>query len=291
MKNRIITNSFRTIKKSFSRFIPLFAMSFLGVLVFAGLQSVKPDMMTTLDNFLDEHNIYDLQIISTSGLTDDDIKSLSKIEGIKNVEYSYSLDSIVKTGENNLVINISSLPKKINSVKLIDGKLPEKNNEIVVEQNFIKKTSYKIGDSISIDNEKLKEKTYTIVGTIESGLYFNNDLTQNRGTTTIGTGTISYYTYVLEDTFDQKYYNAIYITVDEAINKMTSEEDYNNLIKEIKNKINDIKEVQETSRYNSIYTEIENEIKNNQNKANELWHRKDFPRYSYRTKKSRTKGI
>ena len=75
MKNRIITNSFRTIKKSFSRFIPLFAMSFLGVLVFAGLQSVKPDMMTTLDNFLDEHNIYDLQIISTSGLTDDDIKS------------------------------------------------------------------------------------------------------------------------------------------------------------------------------------------------------------------------
>lgn len=269
MKNRIITNSFRTIKKSFSRFIPLFVMSFLGVLVFAGLQSVKPDMMTTLDNFLDEHNIYDLQIISTSGLTDDDIKSLSKIEGIKNVEYSYSLDSIVKTGENNLVINISSLPKKINSVKLIDGKLPEKNNEIVVEQNFIKKTPYKIGDSISIDNEKLKEKTYTIVGTIESGLYFNNDLTQNRGTTTIGTGTISYYTYVLEDTFDQKYYNAIYITVDEAINKMTSEEDYNNLIKEIKNKINDIKEVQETSRYNSIYAEIENEIKNNQNKANE----------------------
>ncbi len=269
MKNRIITNSFRTIKKSFSRFIPLFVMSFLGVLVFAGLQSVKPDMMTTLDNFLDEHNIYDLQIISTSGLTDDDINALSKIEGIKNVEYSYSLDSIVKIGENNLVINISSLPKKINSVKLIDGKLPEKNNEIVVEQNFIKKTSYNIGDSISIDDEKLKEKTYTIVGTIESGLYFNNDLTQDRGTTTIGSGTISYYTYVLEDTFNQKYYNAIYITVDDAINKMTSEEDYNNLIKEIKNKINDIKEVQETSRYNSIYNEIEDEIKNNQNKANE----------------------
>lgn len=269
MKNRIITNSFRTIKKSFSRFIPLFVMSFLGVLVFAGLQSVKPDMMTTLDNFLDEHNIYDLQIISTSGLTDDDINALSKIEGIKNVEYSYSLDSIVKIGENNLVINISSLPKKINSVKLIDGKLPEKNNEIVVEQNFIKKTSYNIGDSISIDDEKLKEKTYTIVGTIESGLYFNNDLTQDRGTTTIGSGTISYYTYTLEDTFDQKYYNAIYITVDDAINKMTSEEDYNNLIKEIKNKINDIKEVQETSRYNSVYNEIEDEIKNNQNKANE----------------------
>ena len=62
MKNRIITNCFRTIKKSFSRFIPLFVMSFLGVFVFAGLQSTKPDMMMTLDNFLDEHNVYDIQI-------------------------------------------------------------------------------------------------------------------------------------------------------------------------------------------------------------------------------------
>ena len=107
MKNRIITNSFRTIKKSFSRFIPLFVMSFLGVFVFAGLQSIKPDMMTTLDNFLDEHNVYDLQVISTGGLTENDVNALLQLEGVKDVEYSYSLDKIVKIEENDLVINIS----------------------------------------------------------------------------------------------------------------------------------------------------------------------------------------
>ena len=156
MKNRIITNCFRTIKKSFSRFIPLFVMSFLGVFVFAGLQSTTPDMMMTLDNFLDEHNVYDIQIISTGGLKDDDVFALKQIDGIKDVEYSYSLVTIVQIDENDLVINISSFPKTINSLKLIDGKFPEKNNEIVVENNFIKNTSYKIGDTITIEDEKLK---------------------------------------------------------------------------------------------------------------------------------------
>lgn len=270
MKNRIITNCFRTIKKSFSRFIPLFVMSFLRVFVFAGLQSTKPDMMMTLDNFLDEHNVYDIQIISTGGLKDDDVFALKQIDGIKDVEYSYSLDKIIQIDENDLVINISSFPKTINSLKLIDGKFPEKNNEIVVENNFIKKTSYKIGDTITIEDEKLKEKTYVIVGTIQSGLYFNNDkLSQDRGTTTIGTGVISYYTYVLEEAFDQEYYNSIYITVNDALDKMTAEEEYNNLIEEVKSSIDEIKLTQETLRYNSIYTEIENEIKDNENKLNE----------------------
>lgn len=270
MKNRILTNSFRTIKRSFSRFIPLFVMSFLGVFVFAGLQSVKPDMMTTLDNFLDEHNIYDLQVISTGGLTDDDVDAIRQIEGITDVEYSYSLDKIIKIEENDLVINISSLPKTINSLKLMEGKFPSQNNEIVVENNFIKKTSYKIGDTIYIEDEKLKEHSYVIVGTVESGLYFNNDeLKQDRGTTTVGSGTVSYYTYVLEDDFIQEYYNSIYITVDDAIHKLTASEDYNHLIEKIKSTVNDIKSAQETARYHSIYTEFENEIKNNENKVNE----------------------
>ncbi len=270
MKNRIITNCFRTIKKSFSRFVPLFVMSFLGVLVFAGLQSTKPDMMMTLDNFLDNHNVYDIQIISTGGLKDDDVNALKQIDGIKDVEYSYSLDKIVQIDENDLVINISSFPKTINLLELIDGEFPKENNEIVVENNFIKKTSYEIGDTITIEDEKLKEKSYVIVGTVESGLYFNNDkLEQDRGTTTIGSGVISYYTYVLEDVFDQEYYNSIYITVDDALDKMTAEGDYDDLIEKVKNNIDDIKLVQERARYDSIYTEIENEINNSEDKLNE----------------------
>ena len=108
MKNRIITNSLRSIKNSFSRFIPLLIMSFLGVFVYAGLNATKPDMINALDNFLDSHNVYDLQIISTLGLTKDDTEALNKIKGVKNVEYSYSKDVLINDNDEELVINITS---------------------------------------------------------------------------------------------------------------------------------------------------------------------------------------
>ena len=148
MKNRIITNSIRTIKVSFSRFFPLIIMSFLGVFVFAGLQETKPSMLKTLDNYLDKQNTYDVNIISTMGLTNDDIESLNQIKNIKDIEGSNHIDTLIHDGEEEYVLKVSSLPKSINNLKLIEGKFPEKEEEIVVEKNFLTKTSYKIGDII-----------------------------------------------------------------------------------------------------------------------------------------------
>ena len=74
--NRIKTNNSRTIKKSFPRFLSLIIMSMLGVLVYTGLQATSPDMLHTLDNYYDKENVYDLKIISTMGLIEDDINIL-----------------------------------------------------------------------------------------------------------------------------------------------------------------------------------------------------------------------
>lgn len=264
MKNRIITNSVRTIKKSFSRFIPLFFMSFLAVFVFAGLQSLKPDMLITLDNYLDDHNIYDIKIISTLGLTDDDITKLKTIDNIKNVEGTYSKDVIIKDNEEDIVINIESMLENINTLKLVQGSFPKNKNEIVVEDNFVKKTSYKLNDSILIDGEE-----YLIVGTVDSALYFSNDeLKQDRGTTSIGSGTINYYSYVLKENFNQDYYTAIYVTVSDALDKITSEEDYIDLVTGVTKDIDKIKLTQENRRYDSIYKEAEQEIKTHEKKIN-----------------------
>ena len=79
MKNRIITNSNRTIKKSLPRFISIIIMSFLGVMVYTGLQATSPDMLHTLDNYLDEANVYDIKIISSKGLLEEDIETLRNI--------------------------------------------------------------------------------------------------------------------------------------------------------------------------------------------------------------------
>ena len=269
MKNRIITNSIRTINSSSSRFIPLIIMSFLGVFVFAGLQETKPSMQKTLDNYLDKYNFYDIKLISTMGLTDEDIESLKQIENIKDAEGSNSIDTLIND-EEEYVLNISSLPKSINSLNLIEGKIPEKENEIVVEKNFLTKTSYKIGDTIEILNDNLNYSKYEIVGTVESPLYFNSvGVSQERGTSSIGSGKINFYSYILKENFNQEYYTSIYITIDGAKDEITSSKEYEELVDLTIKKLEQIKSVREEQRYESIYNKAKEEIDKYEKEASE----------------------
>lgn len=272
MKNRIITNSNRTIKKSLPRFISIIIMSFLGVMVYTGLQATSPDMLHTLDNYLDEANVYDIKIISSKGLVEEDIETLRNISNIKNIEGTYSKDIAITKNEEQIVINVSSLPSDINKIDLIDGRLPIKDNEIVVEENLLTKEDYKIGDILSLNDEDFINQEVTIVGTINSHIYFNNTkVNQNRGTTSIGTGSINYYSYMLPSNFNQSYYTYIYLTINNANEKVTSKDDYNKLIDDVTNSIEKIKTTQEESRFESIYNEANNKIIEEETKAlNEL---------------------
>lgn len=270
MKNRILTNSTRTIKKSFPRFLSLIIMSLLGVMVFVGLLATSPDMLNTIDNYYDEKNVYDIKILSSMGLIEDDITSLKNIENIKEVEGIYSTDILLTSDNSEYVVSISSIPKQINIIELAEGKLPTKENEIVVEENFITKTKYKIGDTITIDSDNIKSKEFKIVGTIISPLYFNQtNLSQTRGTSSLGTGVVNYYSYILDTNFDVDYYTNIYVTINNAKEKITSKDDYLKLIDNITTTIDNIKETQEENRYQKIYDEASNEIDEKEQEANE----------------------
>lgn len=270
MKNRILTNSTRTIKKSFPRFLSLIIMSLLGVMVFVGLLATSPDMLNTIDNYYDEKNVYDIKILSSMGLIEDDITALKNIENIKEVEGIYSTDILLSSDDSEYVVSISSIPKQINIIELVEGKLPTKENEIVVEENFITKTKYKIGDTITIDSDNIKSKEFKIVGTIISPLYFNQtNLSQTRGTSSLGTGVVNYYSYILDTNFDVDYYTNIYVTINNAKEKITSQDDYLKLIDNITTKIDNIKETQEENRYQKIYDEASNEIDEKEQEANE----------------------
>ena len=268
MKNRILTNSFRNIKKSFPRFLSLIVISMLGVFTFAGLSATSPDMVKTLDNYLDSRNNYDLKIVSTMGLVDNDINKLSKLNGIKEVEGNYSIDSLVKSEEDEYIINISSLPEKINKLKLLSGRYPKESNEIVVEEELLSSNKLKLGDHIYLRSEDLNNQDMTIVGTIDSSLYFNYTVnTHNRGTTSIGSGTINYYTYCLKDNFKQDYYTNIYITIDKAKEEITSSNEYLDYIDKGTKKVKNLKKELEEDRYNEIYNKAKSEIDKEKEKA------------------------
>ena len=80
MKKALLKDSLKEIKTSYKRFISILLMALLGVGFFAGLRATSPDMIDTLDKYYKDQNVYDIEILSTLGLTDEDIEELEKIE-------------------------------------------------------------------------------------------------------------------------------------------------------------------------------------------------------------------
>ena len=266
MRNRIITNSLRTIKTYFPRFLSLLIMSMLGCFVFCGLSATSPDMMNTLDKYLSDYNTYDMKIVSTMGLTHSDIDYLKKIKGIKDVEGFYSYDILVNLIDK-AVINVTSIPKSINKLELTSGEIPNKNNEILVEDNLLKINNLKLGDTIELDSDIFDNTSFKIVGTVNSSLYFNSIKTNpNRGKTSVGAGEINYYAYVLDTNFNTDYYTNIYITFKDKY--MTGSNNYVNLVNSQKKSLEKIKSEREKSRYDEIYSEALTKVKENEESTN-----------------------
>ena len=120
-KDRIKTITSREIKKSIKRFLSLLIMSMLGVGVFVGLKMASFDMIKSLDTYYDNTNSYDIKVISTLGMTNNDLRNLRKIKGVKEVYGSYSKDVIINNGDTDLVIKIIGITKNINKTpKSID---------------------------------------------------------------------------------------------------------------------------------------------------------------------------
>ena len=183
MKNKLLKHIFKKIKDNNKRFLSLFCMAFLGVGFFAGIQSCGPDMLKTLDNYYDENNVYDIEVISNLGLTNKDIETLKKIENVKQVIGTYAKDTYLKIDNREFVLRLIGLNDNINAVYLEEGKFPSNNSEIVVDRLVLDENDLKINDTITIMNEKKK-----IVGTVLSPLYFSTE----KPTTTLGNGKVNY---------------------------------------------------------------------------------------------------
>ena len=110
MKNALWKDIFRDIKKSKGRFISIASIIALGVMLFAGVKIAPLDMKATADKYYDDYNLMDLRVVSTLGLTDEDVKDIKNIEGVLGVEPSKTLDVISKVDSDEFVIRVHSLP-------------------------------------------------------------------------------------------------------------------------------------------------------------------------------------
>ena len=187
---KILKETIVCMVKTSKRFISILVIVLLGVGFFAGIRAVAPDMKNTLDNYYEKTNMYDIFITSNYGIREEVEK---KLEEKYNVETGYSFDAI-KTKKEDYATKIISYNKedKINTPKLIKGKMPEKVDEVVVDNDF--RSEIKIGDKITIDSNLINNKTVTVTGYVESPLYISTE----RDSTNLLSGTIDYYLYMNE---------------------------------------------------------------------------------------------
>lgn len=261
-ENRINTSSIREIKHSFKRFLSLLVMSMLGVGVFVGIKMAAPDMMASIDKYYDDSNLYDIKLVSTLGLTSEDLNELKKIKNIENAYGSYSKDVLTNINNQDLVFKIISLTDDVNRVEIKEGRRPKNNNEILVEESVLSAENVKIGDKITINDSKtFKETDLYIVGVVKSPLYITSSTgTAGRGNTNLGTGKIDYYAYVNPENFKLDYYTEIYLTVSDAKKSITNSTKYNALLDSTLKEINKIKEERQLTRYEEIYNKINDQI-------------------------------
>ncbi len=259
MKKALMKDSFKEIKNTYKRFLSILLMAFLGVGFFAGIRATSPDMIDTIDKYYKEQNVYDIQVVSTLGLTNEDITEISKIQGVEKVTGTYEIDGKIEIDDKETITKVIEIGDA-NIPKLLEGRLPENKNECVIESNFLSSNNRKIGDTIEVNIEKTKndegeeieylnQKELKIVGTVESPLYISRD----RGNSSLGAGKVNYYLYINKDNINAKdVFTNIYIKVKDANKYQTSSAKYEDLIEETKVKVEDIKEEREKARQEQL---------------------------------------
>ena len=150
MRRAIVKDFFREIKKSFSRWLSILFIVALGVAFFSGIRATSPDMKMTLDNYLDQTQYMDIRVLSTLGLTDEDILAISEVEDVAAVEPSKTYDAYVIDGEDKRVLHFLSQPEMISQYELVDGRDLRDENECVVDRYLVDKYAFKIGDRITV---------------------------------------------------------------------------------------------------------------------------------------------
>lgn len=115
-KNRIVTMSLREIKKSKKRFFSLCVLSIIGISFFVGMKMSGPTMLESLDAYYDSNRIYDLKVISTLGLVDEDIKEIQKLNNEYTVVGSHTKDAIFNDGEHESVLRLHEINQGLNNI-------------------------------------------------------------------------------------------------------------------------------------------------------------------------------
>lgn len=255
MKSAMKKTSFREIRHSLGRYLAIFFIVALGVIMFAGLRVCREDMVATADKYFDRTKFYDYRIISTIGFDIGDAGSLVDVDGVKYAQGGINQAVIQMLADGReCVVATYSLLDDINNPELVEGRMPENDRECVVDSKYYK--SEYIGKEFVVSDSNTDEvkdaftyDTYTIVGRVQSPLYLNFE----RGTSSVGNGSVSSFAYFMRGAYTPKYDNEVYVRMDSDA-KVYSDE-YNSYIDAHADALKNAAQKLADNRYDRLYSE------------------------------------
>ena len=264
MKKKALTKEFfMSIKKTYNRFISICLIVMLGTAFFAGVKAAEPDMQESADIFFDDSKLMDIRVLSTLGLTEDDVTAISAIEGVESAIPVYTYDVLTEKDEKQHVIKLMSETTDINKITVTEGRMPQESGECLADWLLEQNYGYKIGDKITIssgDDKAIEDivntQTYTITGFGKSSYYL--DLT--RDSSTIGNGSMSGFLVIPKDNFTLEAFTEIDVLVDGAGALDCYSDAYEDAVDEVTQEIKDIAGNQCEIRYAEVVSEAQDAI-------------------------------
>ncbi len=258
-KNVMRKDFYMEIRKSLGRFLSIFFIVALGVAFFSGIRSSQPDMLKTGDAYFDGAKLMDIKAVSTLGITEEDVKAVAEVKGVEKAEGGYSVDVLCKDEDNQKVLHVMSMLPEMNKVSVTKGRLPEKTGECLVDDE----TEYKVGDTIVMKSgtdeslsESLKTDSLKVVGTGSSPCY----ISFSRGSSAIGTGSVSGFVVVPESTFNMDVYTEVYVRAQGADKLTAYSQSYKDNIKQVIENIEEITDVRGEIRKKQLVGDADEEL-------------------------------
>lgn len=255
----LIISTLRKIKKSYGRFLSVVFIVALGMGFFAGLRETAPTMYDTIETYYDQNNLMDVKIISSLGLTENDVLSLKELNFVKKVIPSYSVDTLI----NGKPIRVHALEEKINQVTLKKGRNPKNNQECLGDQDF-----FKLNETVTFvgknAKEHLKINSCKVVGLINSVLYVGVE----KGISSVGNGELEGFIFLNRNLFNYDVYTEVYLTAKNTLENLSNSEEYKTNYKLLYDELIKLKPIREAIRYEEILKKATEEINKVQNEVN-----------------------
>jgi len=262
------TSAFRLVANTFPRFISILLITTIGVAFFSGLRITGNYMRVNADAYLNSHNTMDIRIVSTYGFDDSDIQAIRNTPGVLNVYpgYNANIMAFLTTGAVNAqVLSIDTRPGLAqNQPYLFSGRLPAKSGECLVEVDYIRRSGKGLGDSVyfTSGNDKslfdtLKYESFTIVGVADSPLF----LAEDRGSSSVGNGSNSYFFLIPEEDFSLSVHTEVYIRISSVeANDSRFSQGYQELVAEEIKILEQTADLRAPLRYAAVVKEASDEL-------------------------------